>query len=246
MSLHVYAVVRDDQPLPDRTGVRGEPLDMVRSGGLAAVVSRADPDIEATEDDATTHLDVITALVATGPVAPMRFGTIAPDPDAVRQEVLEASHAEFDKHLRATSDVVETMVTIQFDENAALAEIVRDAPERDSWRAESMADKIAVGESIASSLVAHAREWGDQLIGPVADVAQAVTELHTPEHNAVRYAVLVRRDRLADLDAEMEQLPPSVGRTAVPFTVEYVGPLPPMDFPLQPTTDGDGSSRWGW
>lgn len=245
MSLHVYAVVLGDQPLPDRTGVRGEPLDVVRSGGLAAVVSPVDPDSEATEDDANTHLDVVTELVANGPVAPMRFGTIAPDPEAVRREVLDESHAAFDEHLNATRDVVETMVTIRFDENAALAEIVRHDPKRDSWHAESMADKIALGESIASSLFEHAHVWGDELIQPATDIAEAVTELHTTEHNAVRYAVLVRRDRLADLDAEMAQLPPSVGRTAVPFDVEYVGPLPPMDFPLQPTDDG-GSSRWGW
>lgn len=246
MPLHVYAVVPGDQSPPDRTGVRDEPLDLVRSGALAAVVSGVDPDSEATEDDATVHLDVITALVATGPVVPMRFGTIAPDADAVRREVLDESRAALQEHLRATRDVVEAMVTIQFDEDAALAEILRRQPRRDSWQAESLADKIALGESIAAGLVAHVHEWGDELMQPAVGVARAVTALDTPEHTTVRYALLVRRDRLADLDSEMAQLPPAVGGTTVPFAVEYVGPLPPVDFPLQPTSDGGGSSEWSW
>lgn len=245
MALHVYAVILDEQALPDRTGVREEALDVVRSGGVAAVVSPVDEETEATEADALAHLDVITALVATGPVVPMRFGTVAPDADAVRQEVLDQAGSGFAEYLHATRDVVQAMVTLRFDENAALSEIVREDPRRDAWHAESMADKIALGETIAETLVARVREWADELMRSATGVAQAVTVLDTPEHTAVRYALLVSRDRLDDLDAEMERLRPAA-RETVPYDVEYVGPLPPVDFPLQPTSDDHGTSRWGW
>ncbi|HEX3593127.1 MAG TPA: GvpL/GvpF family gas vesicle protein [Pseudonocardiaceae bacterium] len=246
MALHVYAVVTDEQDLPDRTGMRDEPLEPVRSGGLAAVVSRTEPDTEATEADVIAHLDVITDLVAAGPVIPMRFGTVAPDADAVRQEVLDDSRSEFEEYLRATRDVVETMVSIHFDENAALREIMRQDRERDSWHADSMADKIALGQTVAESLSARVHEWGDELIQSTAGIAQAVQALDTPDHTAVRYALLVGRDRLADLDERMRGIRPAAAGGAVPYDVEYVGPLPPVDFPLQPTSDDHGTSRWGW
>jgi hypothetical protein len=248
MTLHVYAVVTEDQDLPDRAGLRDEPLEAVRSGGLAAVVSRTEPDIEATEADAVAHLDVITELITAGPVIPMRFGTVAPDADAVRQEVLdESSRSYFEEYLRATRDLVETMVSIRFDENAALRAVMRQDGGHDSWHAESMADKVALGQAIAESLTARVSEWGDELIqSTAAGVAQAMQALDTPDHTAVRYALLVGRDRLAELDERMRGMRPAAAGGAVPYDVEYVGPLPPVDFPLQPTSDEHGTSRWGW
>lgn len=248
MPLHLYAVVDADTDLPDRTGVQDQVLDVVRSGTLAAVVSPVDADIEATEEDVLAHLDVITSLLATGPVIPMRFGTVAPDTDAVRNEVIEASYDEFTEHLRATSDVVEVLVTIHVDENAALQEILSHDPGvgRASRRADSVADRIALGEDVAGRLAAAVREWSDELVSGARGHAEAVTPLDSPEHTTTRFALLVRRDRLAGVDAELGQLPPAVAGGAVPYDVEYVGPLPPLDFPLLPTADDGDSSLWGW
>lgn len=248
MTLHLYAVVRADTDLPDRTGVQDEVLDVVRSDALAAVVSPVDADVEATEADVLAHLDVITSLLATGPVIPMRFGTIAPDPDAIRREVLDASCHEFTEHLRATSDVVEVLVTIHVDEDAALREVLSHDPGLggSSRHTDSMAERIAVGENVAGRLAAAVREWSDDLVSGARGHAEAVAPLDTPEHTSTRFALLVRRDRLAGIDAELRHLPPAAGGGAVPYDVEYVGPLPPLDFPLQPTTDHGGSSLWGW
>lgn len=248
MTLHLYAVVPANTDLPDRTGVQGEVLDVVRSGPLAAVVSPVDVDVEATEADVLAHLDVITSLLGTGPVIPMRFGTIAPDTDAVRHEVLEASCPEFTEHLRATSDVVEVLVTIHVDEDAALREVLSHDPDLGgaSRPTDSMAARIALGENVAGRLAAVVRQWSDELVRGARGHAEAVTSLDTPEHTSTRFALLVRRDRLDSVDAELRHLPPAAGGGAVPYDVEYVGPLPPLDFPLQPTADNGGSSLWGW
>lgn len=248
MTLHIYAVVRAGTDLPDQAGVQGEALDVVTSGDLAAVVSPVDADIEATEPDVLAHLDVITSLLATGPVIPMRFGTIAPDTDAVRREVIEASSHEFTEHLRATSDVVEVLVTIQVDEGAALREVLSHDPGFGGHArgAGSMAEQIALGEDIASRLAAEVREWSDELVRGARGHAEAVAPLDTAEHTTARYALLVRRDRLDDVDAELRQLPAAAGQGGVPYDIEYVGPLPPLDFPLQSTVDTGGSSLWGW
>ncbi|HEX3590332.1 MAG TPA: GvpL/GvpF family gas vesicle protein [Pseudonocardiaceae bacterium] len=248
MTLHLYAVVRAGTDLPEHAGVQGQALDVVRSGELAAVVSPVDPDIEATEADVLAHLDVITTLLGTGPVIPMRFGTIAPDTDAVRREVIDASSDEFTEHLRATSDVVEVLVTIQVDEDAALREVLSHDPGFGSASpgAGSMAERIALGEDIAGRLAAAVREWSDELVRGACGHAEAVAPLDTPEHTTARFALLVRRDRLDSVDAELRRLPAAAGQGGVPYDVEYVGPLPPLDFPLQSTVDTGGSSLWGW
>lgn len=248
MPLHLYAVVLAEQTVPDHPGLRDEELEVVRSGELAAVVSPVDPDVEATDADAIAHLDVITTLLAQGPVVPMRFGTVAPDADAVRDEVLDGSRDEFTEQLRATADVIEVLLTIDFDEDTALREIVsHDARLGDSSRgAASLPDRIAAGEEIADHLNAAVRDWGEQLVGPAAELVEALTPLNVPTPTSVRYALLVRRDRLADLDAQLHKLPPAVADNTVPFAVEYVGPLPPLDFPRPSTADGDEKSRWGW
>jgi gas vesicle protein GvpL/GvpF len=249
VTLHLYAVVLAETALPeDITGVQGQPVDVVPSDDLAAVVSTVDAAVEATETDAVAHLDVITSLLDNGPVIPMRFGTIAPDTDAVRREVIEPSRHEFAEHLRATSDVVEVLVTIELDEDAAIREILsRDDRSRSSapWHAESLEDRIALGEDIAGRLSAAVQEWSDELVRAACGHTEAVVSLDTAEHTSVRLALLVRRDRLADVDAELRQLAPVAGHS-VPYDIEYVGPLPPLDFPLQTTTDDSGSSLWGW
>lgn len=243
MVLRLYAVVGADHPLPERTGVRGAELTAVRSGRLAAVVSSEEPPDDASDQDAVDHLEVVTALVAEGPVIPLRFGTVAPDEAAVRDEVLEASREAFEQHLTATADVVEVLAVVQFEEDAALREVVARDDLAGRGADDALADRVAFGEQIVERLVGAARAWADQMLGRAIEHAEAVAALDTPEPTSVRYALLVRRDRLADLDAEMRRVPTA---DVVPSHVEYVGPLPPVDFPLETTADDSGSSRWGW
>lgn len=248
MALHLYAVVDAEHAVPEGVGLRDGRLELVRSGDLAAVVSPIQPDVQVGEADAIAHLDVITALLATGPVAPIRFGTTAPDADAIRHEVLDAARPEYDEYLRTTSNVVEVVVTIDVDEDAALrAVITHDPGFGDSVRRPaSVADRIALGQDIAAQLGTAVSQWSEDLVGPACAHADAVTPLDTPAHTSMRYALLVQRDRLADVDAELGRLPPAVAQGTVPYHVEYVGPLPPLDFPLPTTADRGDSSPWGW
>lgn len=238
--LRLYAVVGADRELPDRAGTHGAGLAMVRSEGLAAVVSHEDSGDAGTGQDALDHLDVITSLVQDGPVIPLRFGTIAPDEDAVRDEVLTPSRDVFEQRLDATAGVVEVVATIEFDEDAAVRAVMSDQARTGGDG--SLADRIALGEEVAERLAAATEEWADELLGAVVEHAEAVASLAPPEPTSVRYALLVRRDRLSDLDTEMQHVPLA---GVVPCHIEYVGPLPPVDFPAG-TAPEDQPSRWGW
>jgi hypothetical protein len=246
MTLHLYAVVDADHPLPEGGGLRGRPLHTVCSADLAAVVSPLDETEATTDEDAIAHLDVLTALVSDGPVVAMRFGTTAPDDDAVRAEVLEPSQRFFEENLRARADVVEVLVSMFFDENAALGTVLRPGDRRrSSDEGDSVAERIALGERVAARLADRVRLWGERLLTPVTDHAEDVVVLDAPEYTAVRYALLVHRDEMTAVDAEMRVMPLAAEQGAVPCEIEYVGPLPPLDFPVEPTAE-EGSSRWGW
>ena len=80
--------------------------------GLAVVVADLRADSRA-DVDAVSHLDVLCELVCTGPVLPLRFGTVAPDDDAVRAEVLRAGLAP---QLDRLDGLVEVRVQLEFDE----------------------------------------------------------------------------------------------------------------------------------
>ena len=195
--------------------------------------------------ETAAHLDVLTPLVADGPVIPMRFGTLAPDDDAVREEVLRPSQQLFENSLREQADVVEILLTVYFDEDAALS-AVWTAEGAGAAEGDPVADRIALGEQIAGRLSAHARDWGEQLFAPVTHRAQAVVTLDPPEYTALRCAFLVDRQDVRAVDAEMKRIPLAVADGAVPCEIDYIGPLPPLDFPIETTTEDSASSRWGW
>ena len=87
--LYVYAVARSGAELPE-TGIRHRPTRAVRDRDLKAVVSEVDLGrAHLDEEDMWEHEEVVEALMASGPVLPMRFGTILTDEMAVALLLLE-------------------------------------------------------------------------------------------------------------------------------------------------------------
>src|SRR5262245_26522638 len=122
MPLIVYGVVRRGHPPlknGDRLGVR-----LVESGDLAAAVSEVDAPEDLTEDDAARHLDILVMLLRDGPVLPLAFGTVSPDDDGVREEVLDSSADELGQRIDGVDGYVETRLEIFFDEAHVLRELM--------------------------------------------------------------------------------------------------------------------------
>ena len=98
--LYVYGIVACDHPVPAELRGVGRPqaaLELLPVGDTAAVVSAAPVPLRARRRDLLAHQDVLLTLALDGPVLPMRFGMLAPDAEAVREQ-LETGH---DHHLRA-------------------------------------------------------------------------------------------------------------------------------------------------
>ncbi|MCK8679541.1 MULTISPECIES: GvpL/GvpF family gas vesicle protein [Streptomyces] len=93
MAVYVYGITAAEPP-PALDGAHGvgdppRPLRTVAGGSLDAVVSDAPEELRAGRRDVRAHQDVLDRLSDHGGVLPLRFGTLAPDDEAVRRTLQE-------------------------------------------------------------------------------------------------------------------------------------------------------------
>lgn len=252
MALLVFGVVRQGHPTPP--GTRKDDafdLRLVESGDLAAAVTEIDDETPLTEDDAARHLDTLILLLRDGPVLPLAFGTVSPDEDAVRTEVLDATAADLAQRLDAVDGFVETRLEVNFDEQAALRDIMDNDPDVRGMVAQTKEEqsaaldlRLALGEAVSARLMDWRRLQVDALLPRLTGPVHSVAELESQEPLQQRWAFLVSADRLGELDEAIGEQRSSLGTGA---SVEYVGPLPVYSFLAQTTNRPAGQgSAWGW
>ena len=251
MALLVHGIVRsEDADLVDVRVPDGLRPRAVTAGPLAAVVSPA-PDRDLTAEDAAPHLDLLVAVVAADlPVLPVSFGTVAPDDDAVRDEVLDGEADVLEQRLDAVAGLVELRLDLTFDTDASVA-AVRDADpglramaERVRQPGAGFSEKLALGEATAMRVAEHQESLVEDWTAELEELAERSAVLHGDEQLR-RIAYLVRRDRLDDADAAVGRMQDDLGGRA---RIEYVGPLPVYSFldDLDVRPEPASTSKWGW
>lgn len=162
MSTYVYGITRAAHPLRvgERTGVGAEPapLRVVKGGGLAAIVSDAPDNLRPKRRDLEAHEEVLEAVQDDGTVLPMRFGSLAPDDDAVRRE-LEERESWYDDRLTSLDGRREINVKAFHREEAVLAELLSENDElrraNEALRAAGGGDhnqQLQFGEKVAAAM----------------------------------------------------------------------------------------------
>jgi hypothetical protein len=128
--IYVYGILPADiEVAADTPGVGEHPglLRVVRSGGLAALISEVDlSGPPGSPDDLRTHREILDATAAEVPVLPLSSGTILPSEDAVAKELLDAHHDEFAAALEQLEGRAEFLVKGRYVEGAALDGTSRD------------------------------------------------------------------------------------------------------------------------
>lgn len=243
MALHLYGVVPASGARPTiGKGRRDHPVQYVESHDLCAVVSEVEEDAPVRRDDLLAHAHVLEALAAESAVVPVQFGTVVPDEDAVRRDVLDAQHDDLVALLDAFADVVQLTVEVSHREEAALREVLLRDPElvalRDHVRTNPGADqdKMRLGEAVSAGLEALRTDDAALVVDLVAPHARAVAQ-NEPRgaHAVASIALLVDREDHTALDAAVTVLGEELGARA---QVRYVGPQPPWSF-LEPVASGE-------
>jgi hypothetical protein len=251
MPLQVIGVVRRGHP-PLSSDVGGDTLGvrLVESGALAAAVTDIDADAQLTDEDATSHLDLLIMLLRGGPVLPLAFGTVSPDEDAVRTEVLDPAAADLELRLDAVDGLVETRLDIFFDESAALRDVLQEDPRLRDLAAQARGEqpgldtRISLGEAVSSRLTEWRYAQVERLVPALGGAVEDMVELEASEPLQQRWAFLVKTDGLDALDQTVGKLRASLGNGTA---VEYVGPLPVYSFLGAPRVEAaQQRSAWGW
>ncbi|MFK4146544.1 GvpL/GvpF family gas vesicle protein [Streptomyces sp. NPDC004065] len=251
MSTYVYGITAASHPsLPEGMGGVGDPPRQVRileAGELAAVVSDAPEGLRPKRKDLLAHQNVLSEAGAGGCVLPMRFGSVAPDDDAVTR-VLGERAEHYLERLRALDGKVEYNVKGSHVEEAVLHLVMSGNPEiRAQAEANRRAgggsydDKIRLGEMVAAAV--QAREAGDaaEVLRALQPAAAAVSEGPESTGWLVNASFLVDRGSAEEFLTAVEQ-----ARKDLPhLELRVNGPLPPYSFvepgPAEPAGTAAGA-----
>jgi hypothetical protein len=245
-ALLVCGVVRSGHPVPHGTPAPDDALAnvrLVRSGALAAVVHDLPDDAVPCDDDASRYLDALVALLRGGPVLPIRFATLAPDEEAVR-ELLDGAADELVHRLDALDGLVEVRLQIDGDLDAELRALVQASPALARARPEQLDDRVRRGEQINARLAERRDELGEQVLARLQPLAVAHTTVRSQTATEVKHAYLIRAEALHEFDEAVQALRDDLGER---YAIEYAGPLPAFEFTdLSHGAGAPARSRWGW
>ncbi|MFJ8822915.1 GvpL/GvpF family gas vesicle protein [Streptomyces sp. NPDC102467] len=188
-STYIYGIASADHPsLPTGMEGIGDPARKVRlveEGALTAIVSDAPDDLRPKRRDLLAHQNVLSESGGGGAVLPMRFGSIAPDDDAVAMVLAERAE-HYHERLRALEGKVEYNVKAQHDEAAVLHRVMAENAEiRTLTEANRQAgggsheERLRLGEMVVAAV--QGREAQDavalqRLLEPSADAVSTGPE----------------------------------------------------------------------
>ena len=236
MSTYVYGIADRSHPAPAEgtTGV-GEPARPVRTvvgGDLAAVVSDAPPGLRPLRRDLLAHQSVLRRVGARGPVLPLRFGSVAPDDDAVRKVLVERG-AHFHERLRALAGKVEYRVRAVHDERAVLRRVMADHPEiramsetADAAGRRRDEQRRRLGERVRAAVRDREAEDARAVYGALAPASAAVQGGPGPTAALVDLSFLVAEDAADAFRAAVGRMRRQLGH----LRMDVTGPCPPYSF----------------
>lgn len=236
MKSYVYGIARAAHPsLPDGMDGVGDPPCAVRIlvvGDLAAVVSDAPDGLRPKRRDLLAHQNVLAEIGASGPVLPMRFGSLSSDDDLVRAALAENG----ERYLRRLDELdgkVEYNVKAAHREETILRQVLSEEPEiRALHEANRPAgggsydDRLRLGEMVANAVQAREARDAETVRRELSPLADAVSPALGGTGWLVNISLLVARDSAGAFLAGVEELE----KAHPQLEVQVNGPLPPYSF----------------
>jgi len=208
------------------------PVRILTEGELAAVVSDAPEGLRPKRKDLLAHQNVLSEAGAAGCVLPMRFGSVAPDDQAVTGVLAERAE-HYRERLQALDGRVEYNIKANHVEEAVLhhvmaenAEIRALAEANRKAGGGSYEDKLRLGEMVAAEVKAKEAQDASALQRALEAAAEAVNPGPESTGWLANVSFLVDRGAAERFLAAVEQ-----AREDLPqLEIRVNGPLPPYSF----------------
>jgi hypothetical protein len=251
VSTYVYGITASSHPaLPKDTGGVGDPprpVRVLKRGELAALVSDAPDGLRPKRKDLLAHQSVLAEAGAGGCVLPMRFGSVAPDDDAVT-DVLAERVEHYRERLTTLDGKVEYNVKATHAEEAVLHRVLSENAEiRALTEANRQAsggsyeDRLRLGEMVVAAVKAQESEDATDVRHTLEPAAGAVSAGPDSSGWLANLSFLVERDSAETFLAAVEQL--RKGHPHLDLSVN--GPLPPYSFVEPGPAEPAGSTAGG-
>lgn len=235
--LYVYGIVpagvpedalqRDDLP-----GVW-----LVEADDLAVIVSEAPAEEdEAARERALAHIRVLRAAIDEASVVPFRFGTVFPDEEQLRSELLQQRRDELTRLMKKVEGCVQMTVKAYYDENGLLADIVEHDPEiaqlREATRGgedtSTYNDRVRLGELVTRAIEQRQEQDLARIVGHLNPFALAsVVEPLEKELMAANAPFLVERSRAREFETAVEEI---AQQHSGVMRFKLLGPIPAYHF----------------
>lgn len=240
---YVYAIIPTGEKITfDVTGVGDDHREVcsIPHGDLAAVVSDSPRDDyrglqrEQAVHHLMAHQRVVEAAMQDFSVLPVKFGTVLPGEEWIHR-LLEQGESILHAALETCAGVVQMEVVVLWDLENVFREIAQEEPIAELKAkiaaqpgADTMADKIALGQMVQASLQQRRAALQEQLLPTLREVGQdVVVNPATNDRVVLNVALLVDEGGREALEKRLELLDREFdGR----FDFRLVGPLPPYSF----------------
>lgn len=235
MSVHLYGVVRESEPLPSKIrGRQGAPLRLVRAGAVAAIVSDVDAEERIRRDDLLAHAHVLEAVVEDSTVLPMRFGTILESDTEVADKVLRAGESKLVSLLDRFDGLQQLTVRAVHDEDEVLRAVVAQNASLRSLRdsmgngGDTHATKLELGRMVLDCIEAVRQIDAATLIDDLTPLAHDIRlEDSSKGYQVLDAALLVNRADRPRVDAAIARISRELPSRV---RLRYIGPQPPYAF----------------
>ncbi len=240
---YFYGVVAAGTDVAGLRGLDHVDVEAVEHAGLAAVVSPMVLERPAGRSvELVAHARVVDGLAATTAVVPAQFGWVLDHDLGAVTRVLEEGAERFHTLLERFAGHVQLNLRASYESQQVLAELVRQDPGVAELRAHvaglppgsAHPDLVRLGEAVARGLVRKRVEDADAVLDVV--LPQVTTHVVRPEgeYDVLDVALLVERERVPALEADLEALAEAVHER---MRLRLVGPVAPYDFV--------GDATWG-
>lgn len=238
--LYVYCVIRcEEQPEFTSLGMgeRGDAVYTVHQGDLAAVVSDSPSDaFEARRRNMMAHTAVLEEVMNSFTILPLRFSTVAPDAELVRDKLLGERRDELLSLWREMDGRVELGLKAFWHEDTLFQGIVDENPQirslRDSLAGrsaeESHAERMKLGELVEVAMKQRRQRDSELILSRLRPMAHNVAiNDNYGERMVLNAAFLVDKDAEPRVDEVVQQLDTELGQRLM---FKYVGSAPPYNF----------------
>jgi hypothetical protein len=237
---YIYCITRSSEPRQFMTPGIGEQGDIVYTisfRNIAAVISDSPAaDYESSRRNLMAHTLVLEEVMREFVILPVRFGTVAPDEETIREKVLKRRYGELIGLLNEMKDQVELGLKAFWYEDIIFHEIVEETPSiralRDSLTGrtpeETYYERIRLGEMIESVMWDKRLEDSEKILSQLRPLAYKIRANKViTDRMILNAAFLVERDRQAAFDEAVKKIDEDMGKR---LALKYVGPVPPYNF----------------